>query len=567
MIPTTTHAVHPRRRRMPLAIVLGLLTLPAFAQSNNNQSLQSPAVPQLPANDQAAPLPQPQNVPAPAPATEALTSFVLRDVTFSGASAFSNAQLHALAAPHIGQPVTLADLDQLTQQITALYRAHGYIFARALVPVQEVKNGVVEISVIEGRLGLLSLEMAPDAPVSEQRIRAMLAPLVPGQPLNGRTYERSMLLLSDLPGIKAQSALSSGTTAGTTDLTVKITRAQPVNISIGLDDYGTREAGTLRGGGSLRWNSPLGYGDNLDARALVSEHGGTAFGRLSYEAPFGYQGVRGGIGVAQVDYSLGGAFEPLDALGTSRIYDASMTIPVVRQRNENFFLRLSADRKELTDKLRAVHYESHKRVQGIGAGWAWERRDNFAGGGYFASNGVLYLGNLHIRDPQARAYDRSIYGNHTEGNFAKLTFQFSRLQLIGPKQTLFVGVGGQLSNHNLDASEKLSLGGHDAVRAYPQGEVLADRAFIGNIEYRYALRPELTMYAFYDASHGWLNRSHESPGGRPVRSLHGPGIGLNWAQPGNFSLDLTVAWRTSRPAQTSGGDRTPRVFFQLQKFF
>jgi len=206
-------------------------------------------------------------------------------------------------------------------------------------------------------------------------------------------------------------------------------------------------------------------------------------------------------------------------------------------------------------------------VQGMGIGWAWERRDNFGGGGYFSSNGVLYQGDLHIRDPNARAYDQSIYGNHTEGGFTKLTFQFSRLQALAPKQTLFLGIGGQLSNGNLDASEKLSLGGHDAVRAYPQGEVLVDRGFIAHFEYRYSLSQDVTPYAFYDASRGWVNRSHESPGGRVIRNLRGPGLGVNWARPGNFSLDLTVAWRTSRPAVTSDGDKRPRVFFQIQKFF
>ena len=97
--------------------------------------------------------------------------------------------------------------------------------------------------------------------------------------------------------------------------------------------------------------------------------------------------------------------------------------------------------------------------------------------------------------------------------------------------------------------------------------MLVDRGFIAHFEYRYSLSQDVTPYAFYDASRGWVNRSHESPGGRVIRNLRGPGLGVNWARPGNFSLDLTVAWRTSRPAVTSDGDKRPRVFFQIQKFF
>ncbi len=564
MIRYARRAIAPLR--LPLAIALGLIVLPVFAQSTS-QGLQSQGTPQIPSSDQAAPLPQPQQLPQPPPVTSAQLSFLLRGVVFNGASVFPAAKLQALSAPRIGNSVTLDDLDAIAQQVTRMYRAAGYVFATAVVPVQEVKNGVVEISVIEGRLGQMKVEIDPAAPISEQRVRAMLAPLVPGQPLSGKVYERTMLLLSDMPGIKAQSSLSSGAEAGTTDLVVKIGRAAPFNVSLGLDDFGTREAGTLRGGGSVRWNSPLGIGDNLDARALVSEHGGTTFGRLSYEAPVGHDGVRAGLGASQVDYSLGGAFEPLDAIGTSRIYDASMTVPLVRQRNQNFFLRLMTDHKELTDRLRAVGYSSHKRINGAGVGWAWERRDDFAGGGYFNSNGVLYAGDLKILDPSARAFDSGPFGNHTSGRFTKLNFQFSRLQALAPRQTLFLGVGGQLTSHNLDSSEKLSLGGHDAVRAYPQGEVLVDQGFIANLEYRYSLSKDTTVYAFYDVSRGWLNRSAASPAGRPIRSLRGPGLGLSWAKAGNWALDVTVAWRTTEPAVTSGGDKKPRVFFQLQKFF
>ncbi len=555
-------------RQLPLAIMLGLLWLPAFAQSTS-QGVRSQATPQLPTDDpQAAPLPQPQKVAQPPASSGTQSSFVLRKVVFQGVSVFSQAELEALASARIGKSVTLDDLDALAQQVTTLYQHAGYTFASAIVPVQEVKDGSVAISVIEGRLGQMTFEIDPTAPISEARVRATLAPLQPGQPLRGKVYERTMLLLSDLPGIKVQSSLTSGVETGTTDLTVKVARAAPFSASLGLDDYGTQEAGTVRGGGSVRWNSPMGYGDNLDARALLSEHAGTTFGRLSYEAPLGYQGLRAGVGAAQVNYSLGGVFNALDAIGVARIYDASLTFPVIRQRSQNLFLRLQVDHKELTDRLRAVDYNSHKRINGVGIGWAWERRDSFAGGGYFSSNGVLYQGRLKLLDADNAAYDASPYGAHTAGDFTKLTFQLSRLQLLWPKNTLFVGIGGQWSNRNLDASEQLSLGGHDAVRAYPQGEVLVDRGLIAHIEYRYSLSRDLTPYIFYDTSRGWLDKPPSALGGaRPIRSLRGSGIGLNWAQPGSFSLDVSIAWRATGPATTSGGDKKPRVFFQLQKFF
>src|SRR3546814_8988667 len=132
------------------------------------------------------------------------------------------------------------------------------------LPVQEVCDGVVEISVVEGRLGQVTVQVDPKAPIDEARVRAMLAPLQPGQPLHRERYERAMLLPSDLPGLRVQSAIEPGLEPGTTDLTVQIAPGDRVRASVELDNYGTREVGRERLGGTLRWASPTGPGDNLD---------------------------------------------------------------------------------------------------------------------------------------------------------------------------------------------------------------------------------------------------------------------------------------------------------------
>src|SRR3546814_1486717 len=87
----------------------------------------------------------------------------------------------------------------------------------------------------------------------------MLAPLQPGQPLHRERYERAMLLLSDLPGLRVQSAIEPGLEPGTTDLTVQVAPGDRVRASVELDNYGTREVGRERLGGTLRWASPTGH--------------------------------------------------------------------------------------------------------------------------------------------------------------------------------------------------------------------------------------------------------------------------------------------------------------------
>src|SRR3546814_5579336 len=102
----------------------------------------------------------------------------------------NQAELDALAADYIGRKVAFDDLQQIAQRVTDLYLRRGYYLAQAVLPVQEVVDGVVEISVVEGRLGQVTVQVDPKAPIDEARVRAMLAPLQPGQPLHRERYER-----------------------------------------------------------------------------------------------------------------------------------------------------------------------------------------------------------------------------------------------------------------------------------------------------------------------------------------------------------------------------------------
>lgn len=126
-------------------------------------------------------LAQPASAQAPASqslpgtAAPAETTFRLNDVRLKGVAALDEQELHQLAAPYLGRDVNLAELQALAQAITAQYREHGYFLAQAIVPVQQVKDGVVEISVIEGRLGQVNVTVAPDAPITAERVRAFLA--------------------------------------------------------------------------------------------------------------------------------------------------------------------------------------------------------------------------------------------------------------------------------------------------------------------------------------------------------------------------------------------------------
>lgn len=513
----------------------------------------------------AEPLAGQQALPEPEMRRAGEARFLLTGVRFSGGTVFSDAALQSMAAGYIGREVGMADLQGLADRITQAYRDRGYFLSRAVLPVQEVQGGSIEISLVEGSLGEVRIEVAEDAPVPRERVERLLSGLAPGEPLDGRAYERGMLLVSDLPGIRAESVVQAGRAPGSTDLEVSVAASRRVSATLEADNHGTRESGQHRIGGSLRVASPFGIGDNFDLRVLAAEDANTLFGRLAYEAPVGYRGTRLGGGLARVQYELGGAVAALRPTGTADIADISLTHPVIRQRGTNLLLRLSGDHKRLTDEFEAVGFRSEKRVQGIGLGWAFERRDRWGGGGYTSINGVLYRGELDIRDPMSLALDQSVFGRQTDGGFTKLTLQASRLQRLGGPINLYLGVGLQKSSRNLDPSEQLSLGGPRAVRAYPTGEILVDEGLLVNVEWRWSFNDDLTAYYFWDLGRGRLSHDPGPFEARGSQNLRGSGLGLAWSAPYDIGMNLTLAWQDSGRSRSDDSD--PRLFWQIQKRF
>ncbi|MFN7183083.1 MAG: ShlB/FhaC/HecB family hemolysin secretion/activation protein [Thermomonas haemolytica] len=552
------------RTLLAVAVALGGLAAAQARAGDRTDAGPAPAVATPPA---AADPQQAQSLPEPPMAAQAQASFVLRGVEFSGVTGVPEAELQAAVAPWIGKTVGFADLEQMAARAAAVYRRHGFALVQVFVPVQEVVDGRVRLSVVEGRLGEVAINLAPEAPITPERVARTLAILEPGKPLNNRDYERAMLLLSDLPGIRPQSAISLGSASGASDLTVQVGALERVKYGLELDDYGTRDSGRLRLTGSLRLASPFGRGDNLDLRVMAAQGMHTAFGRISYESPLGYSGLRLGGGLARVQYELGGPFAPLKPTGVGNVADLSFSYPLIRQRTINLFLRGVVDDKRLTDRFEAVGFTTRKRIHGFGLGLAFERRDRWGGGGYTSLNAQLYRGQLDIRDAFSRFFDQPPFGYGTQGGFTKFTLQAARLQYLAPKWSLFLGGGLQRANKNLDAYEKLSLGGPKAVRAYAIGEVLVDDGWIATAELRRPLDAHTTVFLFYDAAHG--DQFHRP---RPFdpdlsRSLRGYGLGLNWSKPGNVTVNLSVAWRGTGPGVTDGGDRNPRVFWTIQKAF
>src|SRR5688572_29229737 len=146
----------------------------------------------------------PQVTPAPKPALPPTTkvNVTVKDFRFSGNTVFPAEQLRELVREFVGKTLDFNALNDAAGRVQRFYRERGYFLAVAYLPQQEIRDGVVEIAVLEGRLGSVILQRDAQMRLRESFARSILnAHLKPGDLITENALERPLLLLRDLPDI------------------------------------------------------------------------------------------------------------------------------------------------------------------------------------------------------------------------------------------------------------------------------------------------------------------------------------------------------------------------------
>lgn len=539
-----------------------------------------------PASEVIEAKPEPKAAPAqtpavvetkPAPAPKTGVAVLVKGFKITGNTVYPEAELAALIAGNIGKELSFEDLSQVPAKISAHYRSKGYFLAQAYLPAQDVKNGVVEIAVLEGRVGEVKLNMAKDSRLRESVARGILSAIEPGELIEEENLERSLLLLNDFPGVTVKSTLQPGVKVGEADVVAEVTTGALLSGTVELDNWGNRFTSEHRIGASLNVNNPTGFGDLLTLRALApiktgSRPGELSVGRISYLLPVGSYGTKVGAGYSLLDYELGKDFEPLGAEGDGEIISLFALHPIVRTRNFNLFVILGADAKNLEDRTAAPASVDAKRIDLTKLTVSSDFRDGVFGGGLNTLSLTYGSGKADLKTAGIKALDQSVIGRKTDGSFKKFNYEFQRLQYLKENLSLLVSLSGQMASKNLVSAEKFSVGGPTGVRAYPTGEGGGDEGSIVSAELRWNVPPiewlpaDVLLSGFVDQGNTQTNKITLATDTNNRRRLTGYGLGLNIGKPNDFLLRSAIAWHGSEEPN-SDIDRDPRVFVQFTKWF
>jgi hemolysin activation/secretion protein len=522
--------------------------------------------------DIVVPQTEPLNAPAAtglplqnAPAGAEDIKFVLNGVTITGLTVYQQTQLESLYADKIGQEVNLVFLFDLANAITVKYRNDGYILSRAIVPQQEIRDGIASLEVVEGYVSNVVINGAEDLKTREH-IQSIANNITRYRPVNITDIERYLLLIRDMAGHNVDSLLRPAAEGvGAADLVLQVTYDE-FQAGASLDNYGTKFLGPLQGTLRVQGNSMLRAGDRTVARYIGTDtmvpwqQQELRYFDVSHSTPLNDQGTMATISGSHVISYPGNSLDPLDAKSKSDIVSLELSHPVIRSRQTNLFTGLQFNMIHAENKLVGTTI-ADDRLRVLRGNAVFDHVDNWNGITQVVgeiSKGLDIFGASNTSSPElSRA--------RGESSFLKFNIDVGRLQKIYNNINLYIAGRGQFTRDRLLSAEEFGLGGSTFGRGYDSSEITGDRGYAGKLELQYngtVSAPYLKDYQaflFYDA--GKVFQSDNKAG--LDSSIASVGGGVRFNVNDGVSGALTVTRPLTKGVDANQGEKDLRAYFSV----
>jgi hemolysin activation/secretion protein len=465
----------------------------------------------------------------------------LKHIQFEGVTILGDIELRGIVEPFINTPLSYEQMLEIGMVVEEYYRKNNYL-ARAILPPQDLTDGLLTIDVIESVFSKVEIEQElQDLPNTQAHVEAIIQAQQPtGEPLNTKSLDRALALANDLPGMNAQGSLRQGRDAGETELLLKLYQGRTRQTELTVDNGGSRSTGAIRLMANLTWFNPNDLGDLLNLVAVHTQ--GSDYARLAYSVPVGTDGWRMGANASVMDYKVVvGDQGMVGAVGRAITKGLEWTYPLLRADDRSATVSLTADAKKFENTSAQGLLMSDYQAKVLTAQVSGFYRDLNPGGGSGTYSVQLSNGDLDLTGSLSQQTDKNT--TKTEGVFNKIRLNGTWQQAITTQTSAFVSYTGQMADKNLDSSEKMQLGGMNGVRAYPTGEGSGSEGQMIQLELRQQLENGISMAAFYDWGQVWLQHDPDYPGG-PKQNLNtykGFGASVGYTFENGVSVKATWA--------------------------
>ena len=452
----------------------------------------------------------------------------LKRLIFDKSDLLSDDFLENIASRYQGKQVGLSDIKDIIAEVDEEYKKKGFYAAKAYVPNQDIKDKILKVNLIEGKVNKINVK--DNKSTNEKFVRSNIG-VKSGDYLNIKEVQDNILMFNAANDIKTRIAMAPGDAFATTDLDVIVEEPERVSVSAFVDNAGQKSTGLYRAGAIASIRSLTGYRDNLNLGGVVSEGSNAFFG--SFDIPEPILGSRIGVGMDYSDTEIvGGDLRALDVTGNFYNYYFYIKRPVYVTdsfvNNVNFTTNFKNGASYIGDfRTQKVYTDS----------WSlsWDSLKLFAGGYFYnqlsVTNGVKlidgdtefwrfnYNGEFHYN-----IWDNIAYNVKAKAQYSAQSF--------------------------LPSSEQFQIGGVNSVRGYTEGMLVGDKGFAIMNEFQYDVKPLLKdsewlssakVYAFFDFGHVYAKDSNNLKNENDAL-IYSTGVGARLGLLDRVDANVTLAF-------------------------
>ena len=137
----------------------------------------------------------------------------------------------------------------------------GYVTTRVVVEPQDLRSGMLVLTVIPGKVGRIQLQDQSAIPFATRGTLWFAMPMAEGDVLNIRNIEQGLENLKRVPSSDANMELVPTDAVGETDVVIAYKQSLPFHLTLGLDDSGSKATGRLQGSATFSWDNVLTLND------------------------------------------------------------------------------------------------------------------------------------------------------------------------------------------------------------------------------------------------------------------------------------------------------------------
>ncbi len=193
-----------------------------------------------------------------------------------------NGLIRELESIMANRGLNLSQMEEIARAVEQRYRQAGYLFARVIIPAQEITSGELHLKVLEGTLGEVTVERNQ---IHSDAVVAAALDALKGRPIHKDELDEALRIVNDKDSLNAFGQFLPGD-VGETDIAVLVSDERRWSGGLSLDNHGSRTTGRTRATGLANLYNLTGHGDTLSLTGLRSEGpNAVTVGSLAYRLP------------------------------------------------------------------------------------------------------------------------------------------------------------------------------------------------------------------------------------------------------------------------------------------